>query len=529
MPTQYRWHKTVTYGPRTRVIRGMTKAEVEQKARAQLVIWQRQADKQREKDLAEIARLAEQDQLRALEAQANNNTHEAQARLTALGELLRRGLDGGKRFRWDDLKRHQQYPPFQFGEYPPSYEAVAQVLGVPTKSAFEGIFASRRTIREELEGRAQVVYQAAVAAYETRKAEAWKAYQEKRSAFERAWDEYNRSIDDQRARFQNGDPEAAKICLQHILAGLNLPEDYGQDFDVAFDAGSGTAVVNLQLPTLDEFPRISGYKFVKGRKASDPIEMKQKDFEALYDSVIYQIALLTMHRVFRDATSEALQAIVFNGWVTGIDRKTGNDFTSCILSVRATRPAFQALNLERVDPKECVRNFKGLVAGPLAQLAPVKPILDLNREDSRFIESREVLANLGTGDNLAEMEWEDFEHLVRELFAKVFGEDGAEVRVTQASRDRGVDAIAFDPDPIRGGKFVIQAKRYNNVVPVSAVRDLYGTMINEGAAKGILVTTSHFGNDSREFAKDKPITLIDGANLVHMFQEYGYEVRIEVK
>jgi len=35
------------------------------------------------------------------------------------------------------------------------------------------------------------------------------------------------------------------------------------------------------------------------------------------------------------------------------------------------------------------------------------------------------------------------------------------VKVTQASRDRGVDAIAFDPDPIRGGKFVIQAKRYN--------------------------------------------------------------------
>ena len=127
------------------------------------------------------------------------------------------------------------------------------------------------------------------------------------------------------------------------------------------------------------------------------------------------------------------------------------------------------------------------------------------------------------------MDWEDFEHLVRELFERMFSGDGAEVKVTQASRDRGVDAIAFDPDPIRGGKFVIQAKRYKNVVPVAAVRDLYGTMINEGAVKGILVTTSHFGNDSREFAKDKPITLIDGANLVYMFQEHGYEVRIEVQ
>ena len=152
----------------------------------------------------------------------------------------------------------------------------------------------------------------------------------------------------------------------------------------------------------------------------------------------------------------------------------------------------------------------------------------LNRDDDRFVESKDVLDHLGPEENLAAMEWESFEHLVRELFEKEFAQTGGEVRVTQASRDRGVDAIAFDPDPIRGGKFIIQAKRYNMVVPVSAVRDLYGTMIAEGAAKGILVTTSHYGRDSREFAKDKPITLIDGENLVHMFQKHGRDVHIAV-
>jgi restriction system protein len=48
-----------------------------------------------------------------------------------------------------------------------------------------------------------------------------------------------------------------------------------------------------------------------------------------------------------------------------------------------------------------------------------------------------------------------------------------------------VAAIAFDFDPIKGGKFVIQAKQYNKVVPVSAARDLYGTILNEGDVKGI--------------------------------------------
>jgi restriction system protein len=154
--------------------------------------------------------------------------------------------------------------------------------------------------------------------------------------------------------------------------------------------------------------------------------------------------------------------------------------------------------------------------------------MDINRNDDRFIDSKDVLDHVRPEDNLAAMDWEDFEQLIRELFEEEFHSSGGEVRVTQASRDRGVDAIAFDPDPIRGGKFVIQAKRYNMVVPVSAVRDLYGTMISEGAAKGILVTTSYYGRDSREFAKDKPITLIDGENLVYLFQKHGRNLHISL-
>jgi restriction system protein len=127
------------------------------------------------------------------------------------------------------------------------------------------------------------------------------------------------------------------------------------------------------------------------------------------------------------------------------------------------------------------------------------------------------------------MAWEDFEVLIRDLFQKEFSGEGATVEVTRASRDAGVDAIAFDEDPIRGGKFVVQAKRYNNLVPLSAVRDLYGTVVNEGAVKGILVTTSYYGPDAANFAKDKPLTLINGEQLLYMFQKHGYNFRISLQ
>ena len=162
-------------------------------------------------------------------------------------------------------------------------------------------------------------------------------------------------------------------------------------------------------------------------------------------------------------------------------------------------------------------------------MTPVAPILMIDKEDSRFTASYDVAHELDEGYNLAAMDWEDFEHLVRELFQKEFSGSGGEVKVTQASRDGGIDAVAFDPDPIRGGKIVIQAKRYTNTVGVSAVRDLYGTVMNEGANKGILVTTSDYGPDAYEFARGKPLTLLSGANLLHLLEKHGHKARIDLK
>ncbi|MGH2874598.1 MAG: restriction endonuclease [Solirubrobacteraceae bacterium] len=73
---------------------------------------------------------------------------------------------------------------------------------------------------------------------------------------------------------------------------------------------------------------------------------------------------------------------------------------------------------------------------------------------------------------------------------------GLQSRQTQAFRDGGVDCVAYDARPILGGRAVIQAKRYKHTVGVSAIRDLFGTMQNEGASNDILLTTSGYGKVS---------------------------------
>jgi len=155
----------------------------------------------------------------------------------------------------------------------------------------------------------------------------------------------------------------------------------------------------------------------------------------------------------------------------------------------------------------------------------VKPVIDFDMADPRFVSTSDVLAELDARPNLMELTPTEFEGLITNLFETM----GLDTKQTQPSRDGGVDCVAYDARPIFGGKVVIQAKRYKHTVGVSAVRDLFGTMQNEGATKGILVTTSGYGQASHEFANGKPLELIDGGNLLYLLQEHaGIEAKIEV-
>jgi len=340
----------------------------------------------------------------------------------------------------------------------------------------------------------------------------------------------NAQVDALREGYDSCEAEAIAAYCRLVLTRSQYPPTLPKPvFRLDYTQETKTVVVEYTLPSPDHMPRLKEVRYVQARDSMEELALADSVVNGLYDEVVYLVALRTLHELYEADTIEAIDSVVFNGWVTAVDKSTGQEVSSCILSVQAGRAEFSAINLGQVDPKECFRKLRGVGSSKLHGLAPIAPILQLSRDDKRFIQAREVADKLSEGDNLASMDWEDFEHLVRELFEKEFVQSGGEVKVTQASRDRGVDAVAFDPDPIRGGKIVIQAKRYTNVVDVSAVRDLYGTVVNEGATKGILVTTSEYGPEAYEFAKGKPLTLLNGGNLLSLLEKHGHKARIDLE
>ena len=92
---------------------------------------------------------------------------------------------------------------------------------------------------------------------------------------------------------------------------------------------------------------------------------------------------------------------------------------------------------------------------------------------------------------------------------------GLSVEVTGGAGDEGVDIIARDPTPVTGGTYLVQCKRYapDRKVGVAEVRELYGALQEKRASKGILATTASFSTPVIRFAEDKPLELLDGAQL----------------
>lgn len=327
--------------------------------------------------------------------------------------------------------------------------------------------------------------------------------------------------------YRQKDPAAIALHAEMVLRRSPYPAVFPRSIEAAYDAETKIVVIDYQLPDIEAIPIVkpkASKVWGTDRVAANATERRQ-----VSDDLLYMIMLRSLREVVLADDIGAIAAVVLNGWMSFKDKATGQQRSEYLMSLHANAEQVLAIDFANVDPKTCFRSLKGVAAPRPSQCVPIAPIMKFDKTDRRIIAGRQVIDGLTAESNLAVMPWDDFEHLIREVFEKEFAHNGAEVRVTQASHDRGVDALVFDPDPVRGGKYVIQAKRYTITVDVSSVRDLYGTVLNEGANRGILVTTSAYGPDAYEFAKDKPITLIDGARLLHLLGKHGYQFRIDLK
>lgn len=443
-------------------------------------------------------------------------------------EILQDGLVTENAIQFDSLRDHKKFRDFDHPTQPIEPKRDSFIPKEPDiffkilldwhgRRHQKGIQRGESKYQESLKA-----YQRLLAEYNERVSKLKEEYFKEKNIFEARIQEHNQKIDNFENAYRTGELDAIIAYCSLALEQSRYPDGFPREFRVAYVPEAKELVVDYELPTKEIVPVVAEYKYVKTKDRIDEKSRKISEIKDIYQNIVAAICLRTIHELFTSDQGDHIQVVAFNGFVNTIDPSTGKDIRPYLISTRVVKERFKELNLAKVDMRACLRNLGAQVSPQPSELIPVKPVVEFALVDKRFVEDSDILSELETRPNLMDLNPWEFENFVNNLFSVI----GFESKLTRSSKDGGVDVIAFDPRPILGGKVVIQAKRYKNVVGVSAVRDLYGTMINEGANKGILVTTSHYGTDAYDFAKDKPIELIDGGGLLYLLNQNGIKAKI---
>ena len=358
-----------------------------------------------------------------------------------------------------------------------------------------------------------------------RVADARRAHEQRVAQAMREVAAHNARVDKMAAGLTEGDRHAVSEYIETVLRRSPYPKGFPIERHAGYVPESSLLAVEWYLPPVDVVPEYRSFRHIKARQVVEPTARPVPEIRQIYQRVIAQIALRTLREVFESGPNELISTIVFNGRVHAVDPVTGQKVQPHLITLRATREQFAPLVLSepKFNPVECVRrHFFADVSPHPDELVPVEPVMPYSMADPRAIDPVDIVSDIDKRPNLLDLTPKEFEAFIQNLFTKM----GFDTKLFRASGDGGIDCVAYDPHPITGGKFIVQAKLYTHTVQPTHVRDLWGTVQHEGATKGIMITTSGYGPDSYKFAGGKPLNLIDASGLLALCHERDVPARI---
>jgi restriction system protein len=328
------------------------------------------------------------------------------------------------------------------------------------------------------------------------------------SAMRARTDSDNAAVRHWMARAQAGDRDGVIwYCSTVLISNVFQAPGSGSYVATAYVPRERHLVWERPAPAFAAIPAHSHYEIGRDMRFRE-FTVSNQDRERSYLSLLAQVALLTVDRIFRSEISGVVDNATVNCIDWMVNPATGRGEEVCVLSVTVARSHFVDLNLALVDPVECVRSMHGRITDRPGHYAPVRS----------WARPDELNGTVTTSDDMPLMRMDpfEFEQLITTLLRRM----GLRAETTKRSHDNGIDCEAFAEGPVVGGKVIVQVKRYSRTVDPSVVRDLFGSVHATGAMKGVLITTSGFGPESHQFVEGKPLELIDGSQLDRLLRQH---------
>jgi restriction system protein len=341
----------------------------------------------------------------------------------------------------------------------------------------------------------------------------------------------NAQVDEFAANYRSFRPDAVVRYVNTVLDRSGYPDIFPREREVEYNRDNHTLYLVFELPHPDSLPRERSVRHGSQAEPAVREPFTEKEFRQRYNEVVYKAILRHLHEVFSGDASGAVKAIQVSARVHTLNKGNGQFEYLTIATIFCTRGEFAGINLSQIDPTQCFRYLKGVSATELSDLIPVPAPHPFHTKNDSVVPAVKPLEPLDGEDNLANMDMARFGKNIMSLFEMEFRLVQGDIKLLQDkdNADGGFEAWGMDPEPIRGGKFIINARKSSHPVPSSAVKELYGSMMHEGANKGILITTADFQPDAYEFARNKPIILLSGSQLLTLFERHGIPARISFR
>ena len=348
------------YLSKRRTIKAKTMDEVESKVREVVSTWAEQEIRKRVVDGKRDAKERGQAETKRLDKEAKQIIAEAKG-------LLAVTLAVDDRLDWDAERDTREFKAFSFPD-PPPRRPVSRELILPPKPGLRWLLQDRlrrweaecekkASLHRDEEAKIQKDWQEAVRQYEKAREEARQRYESDKAQFLSEQERSNKALTEFRRVFEAGEVSAIVEYCSRVLERSQYPDWVVMRNKVEFDEDSGFVVVDLELPTVETTPTTAGYKFISRDNSVEPIPLKTKEAGAIYESILDQLVLRTIHEIIEACHIDTVKGVLLNGWVTSVDRATGNDSRQRLRSVAADRDSFEALDLKRIDPAACIQHL----------------------------------------------------------------------------------------------------------------------------------------------------------------------------
>jgi restriction system protein len=178
---------------------------------------------------------------------------------------------------------------------------------------------------------------------------------------------FNNKIDLMKADYLEKKPNSIIENCDLVLNNSKYPDFFPKTYELDYNPAEQILIIDFCLPQIESLPIIKSVKYVKTEDNFKETNISNTGLNHLYSSVVFQVAIRTVHEIFEADIVNAISTVCFNGYVE-------NDKIEYIISYQADKETFNKLKLKGLDCKETIKNYKGKFTAKLSEVEPLMKI-----------------------------------------------------------------------------------------------------------------------------------------------------------